>query len=251
MDHRTPPDQDRAINAPRVVVVLIATFVAVHAVRMMLPDRQGVWMLLAFAFIPARYADTAAYPPDFIPGGIGADYWSFVTHMFLHGDFTHLLVNCLWMLAFGTVVARRLPPGRFLLLSAVSGVAGALAHLAIYWGELVPVIGASAAISGQMGAATRFIFSAPGGLFHASRMHPAHVRVLGLLETFGTPNALIFILVWVGLNFVMGLSGIAFLGEGQRIAWEAHIAGFFVGLAIFGPLDPWRRNFPSRQNVLH
>lgn len=246
-----PPAQDRrAINAPRVVVVLIAIFAAVHFVLAVLPTRQATWIFLAGAFIPARYADTAFYPPELIPGGVGADYWSFVTHLFLHGDLTHLVVNSLWMLAFGTVVARRLTAPRFLFLSALCGIAGALAHLAIYWGELVPVIGASAAISGQMGAATRFIFAEPGGLFRVARMNPSQVRVLGVMETFRTPQALVFIAVWLGINLFVGASGMALLGEGQRIAWEAHIAGFFAGLLAFGAFNG-RGDFPADQNPLH
>lgn len=234
-----PPPQ-RAVNAPAVVLWLIAAFVGVHLVQDFLPDRQSVWVLLTFAFIPARYGGNPLISPDTFPGGMAGDLWTFVTHMFLHGDWAHLLVNSFWMLAFGSVVARRLGAARFLVLSALAGAAGAALHLMLYWGEMVPVIGASAGISGQMAGAVRFIFADPNGLFAAARADPRKVRALSLSQTFANPRALIFLLVWLGINLLIGLGGTGLAGEGQKIAWEAHIGGFAAGLILFGLLDPWR-----------
>lgn len=225
---------ERAINAPAVVLGLIAAFVVIHLIRALLPLDADIWVLLAFAFIPARYA--YAFASAELPGGVGADVWTFVTHMFLHGGWAHLLVNCFWMLAFGTLVARRLGAYGFLAITAASGIAGATLHLMIYWGELAPVIGASAGISGQMGAAIRLMFSDPAGLFHSTRSDPDRMRVLSLRETFTARGPLTFILVWLGINLVFGLLNFGADAEGS-IAWEAHIGGFFAGLLAFGPLD--------------
>ena len=74
------------------------------------------WILLAFAFIPARYGDVGAV----IPGGEAARVWSPVTYAFLHADWVHLLVNMIWMASFGGPLARRFGAARFLLLSLVS-----------------------------------------------------------------------------------------------------------------------------------
>lgn len=86
----------------------------------------------------------------------------FVTYAFLHGSWMHILSNAIWMLAFGAPVARRFGTARFLVLGGVSAVCAALVHLAFHWGEPVPMIGASGAVSGFMGAAIRFAFT-PGG----------------------------------------------------------------------------------------
>jgi membrane associated rhomboid family serine protease len=88
-----------------------------------------------------------------MPGGAGADAWTFVSYALLHGSWIHLGVNIAWMVAFGTPVLRRFGTVRFLVLSLVAAMAAAVLHLATHWGEFIPMIGASGAISGQMGAA--------------------------------------------------------------------------------------------------
>lgn len=232
------PDKNRVINAPTVVVVLIGIFMVVHFVRLVLPERQALSMLLDLAFIPARYARNGEYLMALvIPGGPGAAYWSMITYAFVHGSLAHLAINSLWMLAFGSIVARRLSTGRFLILSALCVIAGAFAYLAFHWGEMIPVIGASAAISGQMGAAVTFMFSRPSGLFAAMRENPKRLPILGVMEILRTPNAVIFILIWVGLNILTGLFGGAWPGQSRTIAWEAHIAGFFTGMVLFRVFD--------------
>ena len=99
------------------------------------------------------------------PGGLAADIWTFVTYAFLHGDLNHLVFNSIWLLAFGSPVARRFGTWRFLVFFAPSAAAGgALVHLATHFGQLLPMIGASAAISGAMAAVTRFVFRRGGPL---------------------------------------------------------------------------------------
>ena len=84
-----------------------------------------------------------------------------VTYAFLHGDFVHLIFNSLWFLVFATAVARRVGTGRFLLLMLITTLGAAFMHLIFHWGSPVPVVGASGAVSGLMGAAFRFIFIDP------------------------------------------------------------------------------------------
>src|SRR5680860_906121 len=133
-------------NVPRAVLAASAVMIAVQVIRGLLPDEIGITALLALAFIPARYSGAAAE----LPGGYLTAITSFVTYMVVHGGWMHLLVNLLWMLAFGTAVARRIGAVGFFEFSILCGVAGALTHLALHWGEMAPVVGASAAISGQM-----------------------------------------------------------------------------------------------------
>ena len=80
--------------------------------------------------------------------------------MVVHAGWVHLVVNVLWMLAFGSAVARRVGDRKFVVFSVMCGVAGAVTHLVCHFGEMAPVVGASAAISGQMAGALRFIFTA-------------------------------------------------------------------------------------------
>ena len=140
----TPPSRAPAINAPKVVLLLCAIMLAVHLVQV-LGSRQTVeWIMLRLAFIPARYDAESGL---IYPAGIAADVWTFFSHLFVHGDWTHLAVNGFFMLAFGSVLARRFGATRFLLFSALSGLRAVMVHLFAYWGDQTPLIGASGAIS--------------------------------------------------------------------------------------------------------
>ena len=219
-------------NIPASVIWLLVIMAGLHVLRSQLPVASAQELLLTLAFIPARYT----FPAPNLPGGDWADVTSFLTYMLVHGDATHLIVNSVWMLAFGSAVAKRIGDLRFLLFSALCGIAGALAHLALHFGELVPVVGASAAISGQMAAAIRFMFGAsrqiipqPGNL--------AHVPLASIGQTLTDLRFVAFLAIWIALNMLFGLGGVSVDGSGGSIAWEAHIGGFLCGLFTFGFFD--------------
>ena len=154
----------------------------------------------------------------------------------------HLGINAVWLLAFGSAVARRFGPLRFLLFFAVTAAAGAAMHLATHYGELVPMVGASAAISGFMAAAMRFAFQGGGplGLWPRHEAHAYHVPAAPLRVALGDPRILAFLAVWFGLNMLLGLGSLSLAGEDQQVAWEAHIGGFLAGLLLFPLFDPVR-----------
>jgi membrane associated rhomboid family serine protease len=237
---RLANSREPILNVPPVVAVLLAVLVAIHAVRrLVLPYGVDLTLLWTFAFVPARY-DPGALVGAILPGGRGAEVWSFVTYALLHADITHLGVNAVWLLAFGSPVARRFGSGRFLLFFAITVAAGALAHLLTHAGELAPMIGASAAISGTMGAAARFVFQ-PGGsldLWHGDRSHADQIPAAPLMVALRNPRVIAFLLVWFGLNLLFGLGSAPFAGETQSVAWQAHIGGFLAGLLIFSAFDP-------------
>lgn len=232
------PPEPRAFNVPRAVLALAGAFVAVHVVRALLPAQAAITFLLTFAFIPARYAAESAIAAV-LPGGSAAAVWGFVTYMFLHGDAFHLLVNCVWMLAFGSVLARRLGASRFLAFSVTCAVAGAALHLFSRWGDPVPVVGASAAISGQMAGAVRFVFLPAGqpGQFGLPRRNMRTMTPASLRQVLSNPGALLFLGVWAGINLIAGVAGMVPGGERAEIAWEAHFGGFIAGLLLFGLFD--------------
>lgn len=227
-------------NVPPVVLALIGAFILVHAVRALgLSPEEDIELLLQFAFIPARY-DSALLAQGRFPGGAGAEVWSFVTYAFIHGDLTHLAVNSIWLLPFGSAVARRFGAARFLAFFAVTAAAGAAAHLATHGGELLPMIGASAAISGFMAAAMRFAFQAGGplGMFRRTDVEAYRVPAAPLGAALRDPRILVFLAAWFGLNILFGLGSVGMLGVEQTIAWQAHIGGFLAGLLLFAMFDP-------------
>jgi membrane associated rhomboid family serine protease len=227
-------------NVPPVIVSTIAVFGLVHAVReLVFNPQQDVEFLLLFAFIPARYTPSML-AVDTLPGGFGADVWTFITYAFIHGDLTHLLINVIWLLPFGTAVARRFGVTRFLALFAATAAAGAGVHLVTHFGELLPMIGASAAISGFMAAAIRFVFQAGGplGVFRSAEAPLYHVPAVPLRDALRDPRILAFLVIWFGLNALFGIGSVSLLGVDQPVAWQAHIGGFLAGLLLYPIFDP-------------
>src|SRR4029078_6392722 len=212
-------------NVPTSVMIAAGLMILLQIVKALLPDEQGLEFLLALAFIPARYSGAALE----LPGGYLTAVTSFVTYMVVHAGWVHLLVNLAWMLAFGSAVARRVGGRKFLIFSVLCGIAGALTHLAFHYGDMAPVVGASAAISGQMAGALRFIFSAkpqPGERMPDFICAPR--RSLG--ETLTDRRMIAFLVFWVALNAYFGLSAIKIGGEQGGSAGGAHIGGVLVAL---------------------
>ncbi|MBX6329881.1 MAG: rhomboid family intramembrane serine protease [Pseudolabrys sp.] len=234
--------REPVFNIPTVVLVLLAVLALVHAVRtMVLTDDQNVEFMLTFAFIPARY-DSSAVLGGALPGGGGAKLWTFVTYALIHADWTHYIVNAIWLLPFGSAVARRFGSYRFLAFFAVTAAAGAATHLATHPGAQAPMIGASAAISGAMAAAMRFAFQRGGPLSFRHRGEAVDYRVpaVPLRGVLRDPRIVIFLAAWLGINLLFGLGTLPLAGDNQEVAWQAHIGGFAAGLLLFSWFDPVR-----------
>jgi membrane associated rhomboid family serine protease len=187
---------------------------------------------LDFGFIPARFSQS---PDLLIVAGLTPLSWpralfTLISHMFVHGSFLHLAINSLWLLAFGTPVARRFGTLKFLIFFLLCGIAGALAHLAVYWDSPAPVVGASGAVSGLMAAGIRIMYGWANAL---------HDGPPGLAPLRSRP-VLVFTALWVVTNIVAGIAGIGTTDDLTLIAWEAHLGGFVAGLIAFYWLD--RRN---------
>jgi membrane associated rhomboid family serine protease len=228
------------LNVPAVVVRLLVVLGVIHAVRvLLLPDDIDRILVWTFAFVPARY-DSSALTDGLLPGGWGAEIWSFFTYALLHADLMHIGFNSVWLLAFASPVARRFGTWRFLLFFAATVAAGALMYLLAHAGELAPMIGASAGISGMMGAAARFAFE-PGGSLdfrHRDRSDADRVPAAPLSVALRNPRVLTFLAVWFGLNLLFGLGSLSLVAANQSVAWEAHVGGFLAGLLLFSALDP-------------
>jgi membrane associated rhomboid family serine protease len=210
--------------------------------RQFLSQEADLKVLLWTAFLPARYGNVPVLN-GLLPGGLAADIWTFVTYAFLHGDALHLAVNLIWFLAFGSAVAWRFGALRFLAFSAVTAAAGSLVHLATHYGDIAPLVGASAAISGAMAAALRFAFEMGGPLGPWRNAGPEAFRVPAspLLHSLRNPQVLVFLGVWFLLNLLFGAtSALTNLAEGS-VAWQAHVGGFLGGLLLFPLFDPVRR----------
>ncbi|HIO21336.1 MAG TPA: rhomboid family intramembrane serine protease, partial [Nitrospirales bacterium] len=116
---------------------------------------------------------------------------------------------------------------RFFMFYFVCGMAGAITHMIFYSTEILPLVGASGAISGLMGGAARFMFISGG--FYGNR----YVR----LSPFFDSRIMIFAIVFLLINIVFGTIGSNAVQSSGLIAWQAHIGGFLAGLLLFGFFD--------------
>ena len=222
------PKPEPAFLIPTAMIWLVALLGAIHLIRLHGPENWYFWSTAYFSFLPIRFN---------LPLSAGAtDYGVWLTpfsHAFLHGDWTHLAVNCFWMVAFATPVLRRLGFVRFFMLFLGSSAAGALFYFVLndpY--SSVPMVGASGAVSGFMGAAARFAFTImrPGAL--NSHLGPR----LSLLETLTDRTTVTFIFGFAIVNAVTGV-GLVLPDGSAGIAWEAHLGGFVFGLLAFAAFD--------------
>jgi membrane associated rhomboid family serine protease len=167
-----------------------------------------------YGVVPVRYSN-----PEI--GGqftFGQQLFPFLSYMFLHGGFLHLLGNMWFLYIFGDNVEDRLGPSRFVVFYILSGITSVLIHLATNWHSRLPTIGASGAIAGVMGA--YFL------LFPRS-------RVLTMVPIFFFPllfelPAFFFLGYWVVIQFLYATMS---HGQAGGVAWWAHIGGFTFGLA--------------------
>ncbi|TIT89914.1 MAG: rhomboid family intramembrane serine protease, partial [Mesorhizobium sp.] len=151
-DEEAPePRREPVFNLPPIVLAVIGICAIVFLLQQyVLNDTQQMTLLYDGAFIPVLYT-----------GQYGFDWFLFTrpfTYAFMHGGFAHIAINMIWLAAFGSPLANRLGATRFAVFYAATG----LASVALFWamhpyGEM-PLVGASGAISGMMGAAARYGF---------------------------------------------------------------------------------------------
>lgn len=214
-------------NAPWVVVATIAVLVAIHLALDLAGEDWQIWSLYAFSFVPSRFQGS-------ITGMIeGSQYWSLVTYAFLHADWMHVGFNSLWLLIFGTPVARVLGAVRYAVIFFVAAIGGALVMLVVHWGQFVITVGASASVSGLLAAAIPIMY---GDRWRGPLTIP---------ELLHNRRALIFMVLWLVVTLLPSVQNIPGFAEGPQIAWEAHLGGFVSGLLAYALILPKRPPLPA------
>lgn len=213
------------LNAPKVVRWVMGVTVVAHLIRMV---AVGGWfgsddwlgqILLTLAFVPARYGSPSAWETD-----LAAILISPVGHTLIHGGWVHLLINMGFLLAFGTPIARRMGALPFLALYALTAAAGAFTFTLFSPYEIAPLVGASGAIFGLLGAILRVALYPPTGV--APAPFPFNDR----------RRAFMIAGVFVLLTLLVGLAP-SLAGAEGAVAWEAHLGGLLAGFLLMPFFD--------------
>lgn len=150
---------------------------------------------------------------------------SWLTSMFMHGDWLHLAANMVFLWTFGVYLEMRLGPMRLIALYIASGLAAAIAFLAVHWGGHTAMLGASGAIAGLMGLC---VAAAPLGKLTLLPLNPAYLAVTMMRERRLT--IVMPLVAWVGLWLITQIAW-AWAGV-PGIAFAAHFGGITAGLLI-------------------
>lgn len=172
----------------------------------------------AYALIPAR---TLAFFSG-APVPASEAIFPFLTSMFLHGGWMHLIGNMWFLWIFGDNIEDRMGHLRYTALYLAGGLAGSVAHVLASADSVLPTVGASGAIVGVMGA---YLITFPGA------------RILTLIPFFFLFTrefpAYVILLYWLLLQFFSGAASLGAADATQGgVAWFAHIGGFLIGIPL-------------------
>ncbi|PPR12362.1 MAG: hypothetical protein CFH41_00399 [Alphaproteobacteria bacterium MarineAlpha11_Bin1] len=200
---------NNSLSLSPVTLRILIVLSAVQLVRTVLPPDLDAYLIYFLGFNPFR---AGHFDPVWIYGA--------VTSVFIHGGWSHLLVNSMWVIIISPQILPHMSQKRFFAFFVATGVCGSLVHSALNWGASDVLVGASGAAFGLLGA---------GG----------YVLLRGR-DGFSKPSGK-DILQYSLLMMIVNV-GYALLGGGN-ISWEAHTGGFFAGMALF----PLLRSAPEHR----
>ena len=226
-------DRQPMFFVPGAIIVLLTLLLAIQLLRTLLTPELDQFIIVMLGIVPGKYM---AGVISAFPGGAWAALPAFISYAFLHAGYTHLVINSAWLLAFGSLTVRKLGTPRFLALYLICGVSAGVAHILVNPASLTPMVGASGAISGLMGAGFRMFLNdfleSAGARPHDSDRTGARQPVR--LAPLHDKRFLIMSGAWVLGNILFGLTGIRVSEQVLMIAWDAHIAGFVTGALLIG-----------------
>ena len=214
-------DDNPSTVFPFVTIFLILANTAIHVYQFSLGEEAQafIFRLGAIPWEITRFRELPRLPASYrsdIP-----NIMTLLTSMFLHGGILHLLGNMLYLWIFGDNVESIMGHGRFLIFYLSCGVIATLCHVVIDPGSAVPLIGASGAISGILGA---YFLRFPRARVHVLIVFFFFIRVIRV-------SAIFVIGFWFLIQVFNGLGTLGMQGSGG-VAWFAHIGGFVAGFIL-------------------
>ncbi|MCG8529841.1 MAG: rhomboid family intramembrane serine protease [Desulfovibrionales bacterium] len=206
------------VHKPYMIYAIIIACSLVFLFEKTLPQHQLSDFFYLYGVVPARFTNPTwaariNFPPD--------AWYVFITHLFIHGGWLHIIFNMWFLWIFGDNIEDVMGPTRFGLFYLTCGVAAISVNILFNPTSTTPVVGASGAIAGVMGA--YFL------------LYP-HAKVLTLIPVFIIPfffylPAIFFLLLWVGIQLVFGLAALGGHAT-DSVAWWAHAGGFLSGIIL-------------------
>jgi membrane associated rhomboid family serine protease len=220
-------------NPIRTFPFVTIIFIAVNCVLFVIELLQGARLaefVNSFGATPYEVTTGIDTPPlIFFPVRL-----TVLSSMFLHGSWPHLLGNMLYLWIFGNNIEDRMGHFRFILFYFVVGIAASLTQIAISPFSTIPLIGASGAISGILGA---YLL-----LYPSAKV----MTLIPLVVVFRVVRIPAFVVLgfWIMLQIINGFAALSYTAQGG-VAFFAHIGGFIAGLALIKPFLIKRRRTPT------
>ncbi len=216
-------DDNPTVRKPYLTVALIVVNSLIFLYAVSLGSRGFGLFTIQFGFIPQEFVSGIELTPDLS----ASVYLTPFTSMFMHGGWLHLIGNMLFLWIYGNNIEDYLGPVKFLIFYIVSGLAAIGLFTLFGPHSEVPLVGASGAIAGVMGA--------------YMVLHPkARITVLVIFFfiQFVVLPAKVVLGIWFVYQLLMSLMGSA---TGGGVAWMAHVGGFAFGFAVLKLLSIRRR----------
>ena len=216
-------DTQPSYSKPVVTVLLIVVNVLVFLFEVGLDPYSRNEFIAAYGLVPDQFS-----------------FLNVLTSMFLHGGWMHVLGNMWFLWIFGDNIEDILGSAKFLLFYLLCGVAAAMAQFLADPGSRVPMVGASGAIAGVMGA---YMVKFPH-----SRIHTL-LFIFFFITTVEVP-AWLMLIYWFFINLFSGVGSIGYshTSQGGGVAFLAHVGGFLAGIALIFVLVP-RQRYAQRQDL--
>lgn len=199
-----------------VTFLLISLNIAVFVYELALGGMEGNLFIASFALIPKRLFSHKAAMEGALP--VAA---TLITSMFLHGGLLHIAGNMLYLWIFGNNVEDSMGRSRFIIFYLLCGLFAAYAHALMNRNSVTPMIGASGAISGVLGA---YLLLYPRARVVTLIMFGFYIRTIEV-------PAMVVLGFWFALQF---LNVLMTSGSEGGVAWYAHVGGFVSGMLLIG-----------------
>ncbi|WP_027366216.1 rhomboid family intramembrane serine protease [Desulfotruncus alcoholivorax] len=214
-------DSIRSSTFPIVNLSIIILNLVIYVWEVMLGPQQLNQIFYIFGLVPARALDIFLSGASITPVLV-----NLFTSIFIHGGWVHVIGNMLFLWVFGDNIEDRLGHFKYLLFYLAAGVAGGVAHILSNPASTIPVVGASGAIAGVLGA---YVVAFP-------RSRILALVPIFIIFTLVEIPALIFIALWFVIQIFNGVASLG--GSVNPVAWWAHVGGFITGALLIKTMAP-------------